>query len=116
MKIVSFFNMKSIRQLFVVLILIFTSWNAFAVELDSAKADGLVGERADGYLGAVKPNPSAAVEALIEDINSKRKQAYQRIAERNNIPLQDVELLAGKKAIEKTAAGGWVFVENWQRK
>ena len=90
--------------------------DALARYLDTAKADGLVGERADGYLAAVKSNASAEIRELVVEINGKRKAQYQRIAQRNQIPLHDVEVLAGKKAIEKTRAGGWVFVENWRRK
>jgi len=90
--------------------------SAFAVDLDTAKAEGWVGERADGYLGAVQSNASADVRELVEEINGKRRAQYQRIAQRNQIPLRDVEVLAGKKAIEKTRPGGWVFVENWRRK
>ncbi len=108
--------MKMMIKVAASIALLLTSLAAFAIDLDTAKADGLVGERADGYLGAVKSNVSADVQALIDDINGKRKVQYERIAQKNNIPLKDVEVLAGKKAIEKTPEGGWVLVENWQRK
>ena len=84
--------------------------------INTAKADGLVGERADGYLDAVHRSASAEVRALIDDINGKRKEQYQRIAAKNGIPLADVEALAGKKTIEKTESGGWVFIETWGQK
>jgi len=96
--------------------LLLAALSAFAIDLDTAKAEGLVGERADGYLGAVKSNAAAEVRTLVNEINGKRKAQYERIAQRNQIPLHDVEVLAGKKAIEKTRAGGWVFLENWRRK
>ena len=44
---------------------------AFALDLGDAKARGLVGETAAGYLGAVKP--SAEVNTLVKDINAQRK-------------------------------------------
>lgn len=93
-----------------------TSGLALAIELDAAKAQGLVGERVDGYLGAVSDNPSAEVKALIEDVNGKRRDRYQAIAAKNNIDLADVEARAGQRAIELTASGGWVFQARWQQK
>ena len=90
--------------------------SVYAIELDAAKADGLVGERADGYLAAVNASVSEEISALIDDINGKRKAQYQRIAEKNGIPLADVEALAGKKTIEMTESGGWVFVDSWLQK
>jgi len=89
---------------------------AFAIDLQTAKSQGLVGELSSGYLAAVE-TPSADVKALITDVNVKRKAKYQEIATRNNITLKDVEELAGKKAIEKSKAGS--FVKNggsWQKK
>lgn len=80
---------------------------AFAIDLESAKKQGLVGEQPNGYLGAVTA-PSAETKKLIDDINAKRKQKYQEIAAGNKTSLQAVEQLAGQKAIEKTEPGGYV--------
>ncbi len=87
---------------------------AFALSLDEAKANGAVGEKANGYLGAVNSS-TADVQALIADVNQKRRQAYEEIAKRNRTNLQAVEALAGAKAVENTkpgnfveGSGGWV--------
>lgn len=80
---------------------------AFSLDLDRAKAGGLVGEQPNGYLGAVG-NASAEVKALVDDINARRKAAYADIAQRNGTPIDAVEQLAGKKAIEKTPKGQYV--------
>lgn len=88
---------------------------AFALDLDSAKAQGLVGETDSGYLAAVQP--SAEVSALVSDINSKRRAEYERIARQNGIAVADVEKLAAKKAIDKTPAGQYVQVGgSWRKK
>jgi len=88
---------------------------ALALDLDEAKAQGLVGETATGYIAAVKP--SADVDALVTSINSQRKAYYQEIATRNGISLQAVEVRAGQKAIEKTAAGGYINTgDGWRKK
>ena len=88
---------------------------AMALDLQAAKAQGLVGETATGYLAAVKPSPE--VQRLVSDINGKRKVHYQQIAQRNKTALSAVEQLAGKKAIQKTPAGQFVQVNGaWQQK
>ena len=107
--------MKKILALFTTCLLMI-SQPAFAIDLQTAKDQGLVGETPGGYLEAVKA-PSPEVKALVDDINAKRKQKYQDIAARNKTSLQAVEQLAGKKAIEKSASGSYVKLGgSWQRK
>ena len=88
--------------------------SAVALSLDEAKAKGLVGEKSNGYLGAVNPSDAEA-QALMEDVNQKRRQAYEDIAKRNRTNIQAVETLAGEKAIQNTkpghfieGSGGWM--------
>ena len=87
--------------------LLLTSQSIFAIDLQTAKKQGLVGETASGYLAPVTPAKND-VKALVSDINNKRKQRYKAIAKRNATSLQAVEQLAGKKAIEKSKAGSYV--------
>lgn len=88
----------------------------FSIDLQSAKQQGLVGETPGGYLEAVK-SPSPEVKALVESINSQRKQKYQEIAARNNTSLEAVEQLAGNKAIEKSTPGSYIKLGgSWQQK
>jgi len=109
----------SLSGLFLLLVVSLCSV-AFAADLSlaDAKQQGLVGEQYDGYLAAVASAPAPAVRALVSDINAKRRAEYERIAQTNNLALADVEALAGKKAIEKTAGGGYVKLQgqDWQRK
>ena len=89
--------------------------SAFALDLSSAKSLGLVGETESGYLAKVSGD--GEVTALVNEINAKRKAQYQNIARENGISLSNVELLAGKKAIEKTPAGQYVQVAgSWLKK
>ena len=91
--------------------------SALAADLQQAKNNGLVGEQLNGYLGLVSAEASAEVRALIADVNSKRKAKYQSIAAQNNAGLKTVELLAGKKAIEKTRPGNYIqSVAGWRKK
>ena len=79
---------------------------AWALSLEEAKAKGLVGEKPSGYLGVV--SGGGDVQALVNDINQKRRQAYEDIASRNKTNIKDVETLAGEKAIQNTKPGHFV--------
>ncbi len=99
------------------LLLLAFSATVFALGLDEAKTQGLVGETTDGYLAAVGGDPDAEVSELIKDINRQRRAEYERIADKNDINRSAVEALAGKKAIEKTPSGEYVRVDGqWRRK
>jgi uncharacterized protein YdbL (DUF1318 family) len=105
---------RYITFLFIALLL--CAQTVFALDLQTAKAQGLVGETPAGYLAAVQ-NGNSEVVQLVQSINAQRKQYYQEIAQRNNTPLQAVEQLAGKKAIEKTPAGQFIRVNGaWLKK
>tara|TARA_B100000427_G_scaffold233620_2_gene196663 strand:+ start:404 stop:739 length:336 start_codon:yes stop_codon:yes gene_type:complete len=90
---------------------------AFAMDLDAAKSQGLVGERPDGYLGAVAGGRSD-VQALIQDINSKRRTKYQAIAEKRGTSLAAVEQFVGQKLISRAGPGEYVMTPGgqWVRK
>jgi len=92
--------------------------SAFAVTLDQAKASGLIGEMPDGYLGVVSGSPKPDVKSLVDKINAERRARYAEIARKNGTSLAAVEALAGKKAIELTPSGQFVFVagRGWVRK
>ena len=80
---------------------------SFALTLEEAKSNGLVGEKSNGYLGTVAAGASDA-QTLVNDVNQKRRQAYEDIAKRNGTSLTSVETLAGEKAIQSTKPGNIV--------
>lgn len=90
---------------------------AFAMDLQAAKNQGLVGERPDGYLGAVVSG-RADVTALIRDINSKRRAEYQAIAQKRGTSLAAVEQFIGQKLINRAEPGQYVMTPGgqWVRK
>lgn len=96
--------MKLFKIIFICICLSFFGNNAFAISLDEAKSQGLVGEQQNGYLGVVN-NSSAEVQSLITEVNAQRKAKYFEIANKNGTTLAAVEALAGKKAITETAPG-----------
>jgi len=85
---------------------------ALADQLGDAKQAGKVGERPDGYLGVVEKNAGAQVQALVEEINAKRREEYRAIAEKRGISVKAVATLAGKKWIEKTPPGQYVMTSS----
>lgn len=91
------------------------SFSSWAISLDDAKNQGLVGEDSSGYLGLVVQ--SAEAKAVVDEINAKRKAQYLKLAKKNNLSLAQVEALAAAKTIEKTQAGHFVEVNGkWVKK
>lgn len=76
--------------------------------VDGAKAAGLLGEQWNGYLGVVVANAPADVVSLVEEINLKRRQKYREIARTNGTSLEAVEIIAGKKLVERAGPGTYV--------
>lgn len=70
----------------------------------AARAAGQVGEKIDGYLGFPVP-PSAAVRAMADDINIKRKAFYAEKAQANAATVEEYAFTAGCVAISRTVPG-----------
>jgi len=81
---------------------------AVAGPLTQPKADGWIGEQASGYIGLVRQDAPADIRKLVADVNAKRKAGYQAIANKQGVPLADVERVGGNTAIEKTLRGNYV--------
>jgi uncharacterized protein YdbL (DUF1318 family) len=81
---------------------------AHALDLDRARAQGLVGEQTDGYVGAVDPQPSAEVRELVATVNAKRRAAYEDIARKNGTAVAAVAALAGQRLLERAPPGAWI--------
>jgi uncharacterized protein YdbL (DUF1318 family) len=80
-----------------------------ASELDEAIRAGEVGERWDGYVGAVSASPSPATQRLVSELNAKRREHYAQLAARNGVPVEEVGKLTGVKLIERAPAGSYVM-------
>ena len=53
--------------------------------VDSAKAAGIVGEQADGFLGFVAGGGDPSLKAAVAEINAGRAQVYREAAARNGV-------------------------------
>ncbi len=90
---------------------------AAADELDDAKASGVVGETFRGYIAPVG-DPTPEVSALVDRINSGRRAQFEDIAARNDITVDQVEILTGQRVLERAAAGTYIMDEtgSWKQK
>ncbi|SHF99613.1 hypothetical protein SAMN04487965_3103 [Microbulbifer donghaiensis] len=77
---------------------------ALAINLGEAKSQGLVGEANSGYIAVVSQS-SPELEALVAEVNAKRKAEYARIAKRNNIDIAQVAARAAEKLEARVAPG-----------
>lgn len=90
---------------------------AQAMTLADAKQQGLVGEKADGLVAAVRPPAPADVQALIVETNNGRLALYREQAAAQGVTLSQYQAVAGAKLIAMTPAGQFVNTgSGWQRK
>ena len=109
---------EAIRQFVAALLLAFAFQSAWAIDIHSAKEQGLVGEANSGYLAAVVAAPSAEVKALISDVNQKRKAQFKSTAEKTGATLEQVRFRFYELAVERTQSGNYYQDQagNWKQK
>ena len=73
--------------------------------VDAAKAKGLVGEQADGYLGFVTETADAATKAAVEQINAGRAAVYRDTAAKTGVSPEAAGEATAKLLIDKLPAG-----------
>ncbi|RTE64937.1 DUF1318 domain-containing protein [Amphritea opalescens] len=110
--------MKQIKTIltFATLLLSLVFTPAWAISLDDAKQQGMVGEQLNGYLGVVKS--SSDVNALVKNINNKRREAYARKARKAGVDINIIELRVGERLIQRAPAGQYIQTPNgqWSKK
>lgn len=74
-------------------IIVLASTSAFALDLKTARATKKVTELPTGYIQANDPS----AKSLEKDINDKRKKAYEEIAKKTGITVDQVAAQAAKK-------------------
>ncbi len=83
----------------------------------AARAQGLVGERYDGYLGVVGTvNPE--VRSQVAAINIKRRALFADLAARHGVSAQDVGVTAACALLGRVAVGEAYALtdEQWRRR
>ena len=100
--------MARLRDLFVASALLCAlAVPALALDLDEARAKGLLGEQPTGYVGIVGTS-TPELESLAAEVNVRRRAHYEGIAARNGTRVEAVAALAGKKLVEGAPSGQFV--------
>jgi uncharacterized protein YdbL (DUF1318 family) len=94
--------MKKLITVILMSLLLQTAW---AIDIGTAKTQGLVGESNSGYLAAVKTPASADVNALIAEVNAKRKAEFEATANKTGATVEQVAYRFYELAVQKTASG-----------
>ena len=93
------------KRIFAAIGLMMLLQNAWAIDIRTAKAEGLVGEAITGLIAAVHIPASAEVRALIADVNNKRKTQFNRTAQKTGTSVAQVAHRFYELAVQKTASG-----------
>jgi uncharacterized protein YdbL (DUF1318 family) len=95
---------KLVKQSVLLVSIVMLSVSASALDLNSAKDQGLIGELGNGYLGLIAAGNEDAI-ALAKSINDKRKANYTEIAQKNKTSEKELASIMGKKLLKKAKAG-----------
>jgi uncharacterized protein YdbL (DUF1318 family) len=90
---------------------------ALARPLEAERAQGLVGDQADGYLGVISGG-SPALKAQVAQINAARAQQYAEIAKQRGTSPTAVGVITGQTLYNETPHGQYFrdASGNWVRK
>ncbi|NTW63683.1 MAG: YdbL family protein [Chlorobiaceae bacterium] len=89
---------------------------AYALDLETARSQGLAGEVDNGLL-AVPPGSPGDAQGLIGTINNQRRAEYAKVAAQNNLSLDVVGGMMFEKIYTRLPAGTWVQVQGkWTKK
>lgn len=87
-------------------------------QIEAAQAEGVVGERLDGYLGIVTANADAALVRKVNEINNKRRALFDQTAKDTGTTTAQVARISGEKQIARAAIGEFVMLDTglWTQK
>ena len=81
---------------------------AFAISLSEARSAKLVAENDHGYL--VSLSNTKEVEQLVNEVNSKRRAEYEKIASNTAASLAEVEQISAEKILSTLAPGSKIII------
>ncbi len=109
-------HLSSKTSVLLLMILLSISSAAFALDLETARSQGLAGETDSGLL-AKPPAAGDQADSLITVVNASRSAEYTRIAEQNAITSEVVGKMMFEKIYTKLPSGTWVRINgSWSRK
>ena len=83
----------------------------------SARRSGLIGERFDGYVGFVTPNPSAELRRQVNALNIRRRSLYSSLASRRGVSPEEVGITTGCSLLRRLVVGEYYLLGQggWRR-
>ena len=104
---------KLLQPMMFIIFIMLTSLSVHAMTLSEAKeqlatyqSQGKVGEKTNGFLAVIQDQK--ATRNLVKLINQERLKHYQKIALNNQLTLQELEYIVGKKVAEKAKKGHYI--------
>ena len=88
-------------------------------QIDAAKAQGLVGETIDGYLGLTDAvTRDASLKRKVNEINARRRALFTQLAEDSGTTVEQVARVTGEKQLANAAPGQMIMGEDgvWTEK
>lgn len=87
-------------------------------QIESARAEGVIGERIDGYIGVVG-SADAEIIRKVQDINNRRRALYEQKAQETGTTVQQVARIAGERQLAERVGPGEFYMDesgSWKRK
>ncbi|EPK3895675.1 YdbL family protein [Enterobacter ludwigii] len=94
------------KRLALMLLALGMNVQAATLTLNDARTQGRVGETLSGYLAPIKQD--AETLTLVNRINAARTESYQKLADSNNLPVDEVAKMAGQKLVARAQPGEYV--------
>jgi uncharacterized protein YdbL (DUF1318 family) len=87
-------------------------------QVDAGKAEGVVGEQADGFLGLVSASAPPPVKAAVAEINAGRARAYHEIAAKTGVTESAAGEATARQLIARVPPGQYYrpLAGSWTRK
>lgn len=118
MRAISFGRTATIFKTFIIVctLLAASVTTAFAIDLETARNKGLIGEVDNGYI-AIPPGATQEAKGLVESVNQQRRAVYADIAAKTGISSD----AAGQRTFEKRSpefpVGTWMQMKGvWSKK
>jgi len=105
-------SIKLLSTLSLLLLLIVNP--AWALSLDEAKSQSLIGETPTGYLASVNSAPSNDIKQLVADINNKRRAAYQSSADNAGVKREVIEARIAQRLYKMAKKGTYLLSDSGQ--
>lgn len=112
------FSLAALTAVIVAMALAFSTPSpAVAIDLQSARSSGLIGETLSGYVAPVT-SPTGEVSKLVADVNAARRAEYLKLAKRNNVRVEEVATLTAQRIIDSLPGGAYFQASSggWRRK